>query len=178
MKKLEPGDSVLVIFPANEVSLEIDRWRQIYDPNQKAIPPHVTVVYPPFISEKQWSLEKKKFATCLRAFEPFKITIQELGYFKGDSNILWLKPESDESLLRIHSALEERFPEYVPSSRLGYVPHVTVGLFESQEALFQAKETILSKWKILHFVVDELFYAVLGGDGIWHIEDRVHLKNN
>ncbi|TET11689.1 2'-5' RNA ligase family protein [Candidatus Aerophobetes bacterium] len=145
---------------------------------KKAIPPHITVVYPPFISEKKWLPEKEKFATCLRAFEPFKVTIWELGHFKGDSNILWRKPESDESLLRIHSALEERFPEHVPSSRLGYVPHVTVGLFESQEALFQAKETILSKWEILHFVVDEMFYAVLGGDGIWHIEDRLHLKNN
>jgi len=98
--------------------------------------------------------------------------------FKGDSNVLWLKPESGESLLRIHSTLEKRFPEHVPSSRFGYVPHVTVGFFESQEVLFQAKETILSEWKTLHFVVDELLYAVLGSDGIWHIEDRLHLKGN
>lgn len=178
MQELVPGSSALVIFPPNEVSLTIDKWRSAYDPNKKVIPPHITVAYPPFIPEKQWSLKQEEVAACLRAFEPFMITLHELGYFREDAKVLWLKPEDGGNLQRMHSALQKQFPEYVPSSRLGYVPHVTVGFFESERALHKAKEVILAEWKTVQFGVDELHYAVLGDDAVWHIKDRLYLKGN
>ncbi len=178
MQKLVPGNSALAIFPPNAASLAIDKWRCVYDPNHMKIPPHITVAYPPFITEKQWVLKQKEIATCLRAFEPFTVTLLELGCFEGEVNVLWLKPEDDGNLQRVHSALQERFPENVPSSQLGYVPHVTVGFFESERALHQAEDAIKTEWEMVRFRVDEVVYAVLGDDGVWHIKDKLHLGGN
>lgn len=178
MTKVAPGDSALVIFPTKEISVEIDKWRRVYDPNHKTIPPHMTIAFPPFISEKQWLLKRENFTTLFRTFGPFKITLQKLGYFKGDSFVLWLESKDGGNLLRIHTALQEQFPEYVPSSQVEYIPHMTIGFFESERALLQAKEVILAEWKTVQFIVYKLLYVALGDDGIWHIKDKLYLKNN
>ncbi|MGB3341440.1 MAG: 2'-5' RNA ligase family protein [bacterium] len=175
MTKFTPGDSALVIFPTEEISMEIDKWRRVYDPNSKVIPPHMTMAFPPFISDKQWLQERENFTTVLRAFEPFKVTLQKLGYFKGDSFVLWLEPEDGDDFIRMHSALQKQFPKYVPLSEFEYVPHLTIGSFESKEAMHQAKKIISSEYKALKFMADNVVYTVLDNDGIWYIKDRLSL---
>ena len=175
MKVPVSGDSGLGIFLPEEVSLEIDKWRRVYDPYHEAIPPHITVTYPPFIPEKEWPLVRPALVKCLRAFHPFNITLKELGTFAGSPCVLWLKPEDGGNLSCIYVTLAERFPNYVSALPFDYIPHLTVGFFNSQEALSQAQEAISSGMKSFHFQVDELLYMVLGGDGTWRIRDRLPL---
>ncbi len=170
-----PGDSGLGIFPPKEISGEIDRWRRVYDPNHEGIPPHITVAYPPFIPEKDWGMNRPALVECLKDFQPFTITLKELGTFAGNPSVLWLRPEDEGALSRIHSALASRLSTYVLTLPVGYVPHLTLGFFESQEALSKAQEVILSEIKPLHFQADELIYMVFGDDSVWRIRDRLPL---
>jgi 2'-5' RNA ligase len=134
------------------------------------------VAYPPLIPEKEWPLMRSALVECLRVFQPFNITLKEVGTFAGSTHVLWLKPEDGGNLSRIHVTLSERFPDYVPALPFDYIPHLTVGFFNSQQALSQAQEAILSGIKALHFRVDELIYMVLDSDGVWGIRDRLPLE--
>ena len=169
------GDSGLGVFLPEDVSLEIDKWRRVYDPCHEAIPPHITVTYPPFIPQKEWPLVRPALVKCLRAFHPFDVTLKKLETFAGSPCVLWLKPEDGGNLSRIYVTLTERFPTYVSALPFDYIPHLTVGLFNSQEALSQAQQAISSGMKSLHFQVDELLYLLFGDDGTWRIRDRLPL---
>ena len=175
MTKFTPGDSALVILATEEINMEIDKWRRAYDPNSNVIPSHITIAFPPFISEKQWLQERENFTAFFRVFEPFKVTLQKLGHFKGDSFVLWLEPEDGEHILRMHYALQKQFPKHVPISEFEYIPHLTIGSFESEEVMLQAKKTISSECKPLKFNVDNVVYIVMDNDDIWHVKDRISL---
>ena len=170
-----PGDSALGFFPPGEISEEIDRWRCIYDPHHEGIRPHITVAYPPFIPETEWGMNRPALAELLRDFPPFSITLRELGTFAGSPAVLWLRPEDGGHLSRLHSALADHLPAYILTLPVGYVPHLTLGFFESQEALAEAQKVILSEIKPLHFEADELNYMVFGDDAVWHTRDRLPL---
>jgi 2'-5' RNA ligase len=165
---------LVVLFP-EEVGVEIDKWRRIYDPRYQMVPPHITVAYPPFVPEKEWPLVRPALVECLSRFQPFRIHLEELGAFAGSPHVLWLKPEDDGNLMRIHAALEERFAQYVPASPFDYIPHVTIGAFHSEEELFRAQEAILSEWKPCHSHVNELVYMSSDNDGVWCVCTRLPL---
>ena len=169
------GDSGLGIFLPREISLEIDGWRRAYDPHRAEIPPHITLAYPPFVPEEDWGSERPAIVECLQDFQPFTITLRETGTFAGSPSVLWLRPEDGGNLSRLHAALARQLPAYVPASPLGYVPHVTLGFFDSQEALSRAQGVILAEIRPLHFQADELIYMVFGNDGVWRTRDRLPL---
>jgi 2'-5' RNA ligase len=170
-----PGDSGLGFFPVGEVSSEINSWRCIYDPHLEEIAPHITVAYPPFIPERDWAANRPAIVELLKDFRPFPITLEELGTFPGTPSVLWLRPEDGGALSRLHSALVDLLPAYILTSPLGYVPHLTLGFFDTPEALAEAQKVILSKIKPLHFEADELIYMVFGDDGVWRTHDRLPL---
>ena len=170
-----PGDSALGFFPPDEISAEIDRWRCIYDPNHEGIRPHITVAYPPFIPEKGWATNRPALVELLKDWPPFPVTLRDLGTFAGSPAVLWLRPEDGGRLTRLHDALAGLFPAYELTLPVGYVPHLTLGFFETPEALAEAQKVILSEIKPLHFEADELIYMVFGDDSMWHTRDRLSL---
>jgi 2'-5' RNA ligase len=176
MRQIEPGESALVIFPTSSISSVIDDWRQVYDPYQKMIPPHITIAYP-FIPEEQWSLKCKIIVAGLRTVKPFPVMLKELGYFDKKAYVLWLKPECGSNLIHIHNILQHLFPEYFSSSSLGYIPHLTLGFFKSMEELLKAKTTISAKWKPIEFIASKIHYAVFGENTVWHIKDKLSLSS-
>ncbi len=169
-----PGDSALVFCPPDEVSAEIDRWRCIYDPHHEGIRPHITMAYP-FIPEAEWAMNRPALAEFLTGFAPFSVTLRSLGTFPGKPAVLWLRPEDGGHLSRLHSALAGRLPAYMPASPLAYVPHLTLGFFDTPEALAEAQKVILSEIKPLHFEADELIYMVFGDDNVWRTRDQLPL---
>lgn len=175
MRQTGPENRGLVVLFPEEVSADIDKWRRIYDPRYQMVPPHVTVAYPPFISQREWPLLRPALVECLSRFQPFRIQLKELGAFAGSPHVLWLKPEDNGNLVRIHAALAERLPEHVPALPFDYVPHVTIGTFESEGELFRAQEAILSEWKPCHSQVNELVYMSSDSDGVWCVCTRLPL---
>ena len=78
-----PGDGALFVLPSQRVQAKIVPWRRRYDPEHwRTIPPHITVAYP-FVRHEDWPEVKPAFTACLQAFQPFWITLAELGVFEA-----------------------------------------------------------------------------------------------
>jgi 2'-5' RNA ligase len=175
MSSLAPGDGALFVLPSQRVQAKIVPWRRRYNPEHwRTIPPHITVVYP-FVRYDDWPEVQPAFSACLEAFQPFWITLGQLGVFESPQTVLWFRPDDGGMLTRIHAALAERFPAQVQAGPLGFVPHLTVGFFDSAAAMAQAKATIEETWCPLRFRVRSLCYATLHDDGIWRTCDGLSL---
>ncbi|KPJ73598.1 hypothetical protein AMJ52_03530 [candidate division TA06 bacterium DG_78] len=169
-----PEDTALVIIPSKEISTVIIEWHRLYYPFHTTVPPHITLAFP-FILEKNWQRKRSALNDCLKTFKAFDITLRELAVFTGSQRVLWLKPEDSGNLLRIHTALAEKFSDYFVASEFEFTPHLTIGFFESDEMMYEAKNKISSEMKPLHFLVDEIVYMVCDEDEVWRIRDKIIL---
>jgi len=170
-----PGDGALFVLPSQRVQAKIVPWCRRYDPEHwRTLPPHITVGYP-FVRQEDWPAMQPAFAARLQAFQPFWITLAELGVFESPQAVLWFRPDDGGMLARIHAALVKRFPAHVQAGSLGFVPHLTVGFFDSPAAMAQAKTTIEATWRPLRFRARSLCYATLHDDGFWRTCDGLPL---
>jgi len=69
MTKFKTGDAALVVFPPKSIREKIDKWRRLYDPYYKIIPPHITMAYP-FIRERVWRMNRDPVASAIAKFAP------------------------------------------------------------------------------------------------------------
>lgn len=169
------GTGALFITPSQRVQAKIVPWRRIYDPaHWRLIRPHITVAYP-FVRAEEWPAARPALVECLRAFPPFWITLAELAAFEQPGAVLWLRPDDGGALARIHAALAASFPAHFPPDPLSFVPHLTVGFFDSVTELAQARETIAAVWQPLRFRVAGLRYAVCAAGGLWRTCDAAPL---
>ena len=169
------SDAGLVIHPPEPICEKIDRWRRVYNRHYTVIAPHITVAYPPFVPEGEWLLVRPAPAAALRAFAPFDVTLRGLGTFEVDEFVLWLQPEDDGSLERLHAAIRALLPDYAMAAQHAYVPHLTLAFFNTVEAMHAARDRLAQKIKPLHFRAEAVTYAVLGADGRWHNRDALPL---
>jgi 2'-5' RNA ligase len=174
MTKFKAGDGALVVFPPKPVRGRIDRWRRIYDPYHKIIPPHVTMVFP-FMREKTWNKNRAKIASNIKTFAPFTITLREIHFFKGEPRVLWLKPSDKGELSSIHESLRRQFPKYVSSSGFDFVPHLSIGFLDTDQALRDAWKIVSDAWRPVTFKVDRIYYVVHNQRGRWRIKSTLPL---
>lgn len=166
------------IFLPENAAAEVLRWRCVYPGIlSEMVPPHITLVYSPFVPEAEWAQVRPALADCLRVFEPFDVTLKTVGTFPGDPAFLWLKPDDSGLLRRIRDTLAQRFPQYVPPSSAGpgFVPHVTVSVFNSDEGLLQARQAVAKGLAPVRFSVREFSYWALGQDDEWRDLDQLYL---
>jgi len=175
MRQPAPGDRGLVVLPNDDVTVRVDSWRRSYDANYGIVPPHITVAYPPFVPEEEWPEVRAAIIECMSQFWPFEVRLRCLGAFSGDSYYLWLKPEDGGNLVRIHAELVTHFPRYVPPLPYKYQPHLTIGVFDSQQALRTARRAVRKELTPLEFVVKELVYLSPDSRGVSFVCSRVPL---
>ncbi len=175
MKVPIAGDRALVVLLPHALRLQVDRWRRLYDPNHNIIPPHITVAYPPFVPEEEWPSVRPEVVECMGHFAPFHVELRGTGWFAGEPSYLWLRPEDDGSLARIHATLAEHFPHYVQQLPFEYQCHLTIGVFDSQERLREAEARILAEWEPCHFEVQHLVYMSLEAHGLWCVCGQIPL---
>jgi len=174
MRTPDSADRALVILLPKRIWGEVNRWRQAYDPNYSIFPPHITVVYPAFIPAEQWSSLRLAVRQCLAQFRPFQIGLDGLGTFEDKHYVLWLRVDDGGQLSRIRDSLMHCLPQHVPPSAFAYVPHVTIGAFESQAELHTANEA-LRTLKPRRFTVRHLTYLFPDAHGVWSIYSHVAL---
>ena len=175
MRSSPPGDTALYVLLPQKPAEIVSRWRRLYDPASGNIEAHITIAFPPFVPLKRWSAVRPAVEAILGDYEPFQVIIRETGRFSGSQHILWLRPEDDESLVRVRAALEKALPRYVPKLPYDFVPHVTIGLLDSEDALVQAQTAVRAEIEPLRFLVDRLTYGTCGDDGTWHNTDSLLL---
>ena len=174
MSPISPGEGALVILLPLEAAQAADHWRRLYDPNVDLIPPHITLAFQ-FVPAAGWPQHAAAVAKLLAKFAPFPITLEKVSYFAYPSSVLWLKPQDDGAIVRIHTALELFFPNLMPAEPLGFIPHATLGFFNSDEALRQAQWTVQSAFKPQQFVANEAVYLTYNGSR-WQVVARLPLQ--
>ena len=155
------GLEILIQGPAGEA---IDAWRSRYDQTYPELEPHISLAYPPFVPFEQWKQVKPALVACLEAFEQFPILFNTPGFFQANSpiepHVLWLKPEDGGMLERIRRTLEKEFPNFVPPMPRSYIPHVSIGFIQGDEALQEALARVRAEMKPFEFEVTEVVYEV------------------
>src|SRR5512140_3938275 len=149
------GEGALAINLPREAAEAADRWRERYDPNFKIIRPHITLAYPFRVLPADWPGRREELAGLVGRFAPFWVTLAQASCFTAPARVLWLKPESGGEIERLRRALEQRFPQLVPPDTLGFVPHVTLGFFDTDAALEEARRSVQSAEPPLRFEVRE-----------------------
>ena len=175
MLEFAAQDRALVALVPDPVAQEVDKWRARNDPYHEIVPPHITVAYPPFVPHEDRQAIRPAVARFLDLQQPFTIRLHELGVFDAAPHFLWLKPEDDGALSRIRSRPEESIPQYVPELPYPYQAHVTIGLFESREALLTAQQCVMAEWKPCSFELNDLVYMSPDRSGQWCVCSRLHL---
>lgn len=165
----------LGVLPPTEIGEKIDAWRKAYDPSYTVFGPHITLAYPPFVSQDRWAAFSLALAGCLEDFTPFKVTLAQVDRFEGSPNILWLRPEDGGALVSIRRVLEKQFPGECPPLPFRFQPHLTIGQFDDLDALEEARARVTLELKPLQFEIDRVYYVGLAPDGHWRSRDYLRL---
>ena len=174
MKTPNPKDRALVVVLPKRLCADIDTWRRAHDPNYDLVPPHITVAYPPFVPEEEWPRLRLGMRYCLGRFHPFQVLLDGLGTFENNSHVLWWKVQDEGHLSRIRASLMRCSPGHVPPLPFGYVPHVTIGVFESKSELDKVREAMRAL-KSRRFTVRRLTYLSPDERGVWSVYSHVPL---
>jgi 2'-5' RNA ligase len=73
--------------------------------------------------------------------------------------------------------MQELFSKHLSQPALAYVPHMTIGLFQSVDELFEARKAVQKQLKPLRFNVDRLIFAIFETEG-WRIHDHINLPQH
>lgn len=175
MKTPNPQDRALVVLLPERICADINTWRRAHDPNYGIMAPHITVAYPPFVPEEHWPTMRLAVRQCLGQSRPFQVLLRGLGTFENSHYVLWLRVEDEGQLSRIRAALMHCLPERVPPLPFEYVPHVTIGVFESRSDLRKAEEAMRAQMKPRRFTVRRLTYLSPDERGVWSVFSHVPL---
>jgi len=130
----------IMIFPEFDNMKCIDDLREKYDPLADKVRPHITLVFP-FESAFTENEISKKLNNVLHKIKPFEIKLQGLS-LRGR----WLLLDvinGTEILTEIHKMLyNDEFAEYKPSWLNQFVPHITVGRFDSENEALAVYEKV------------------------------------
>ena len=129
------GEGALVILPPPDIMTAVDVWRSRYDSHVHTIPPHITVAFPFVIKPEEWPDLKPAIRECLADFAPFSIVLQTTGVFESPAGVLWLRPDDGGVITAIRTALAQKYPVAIAPLPFEFIPHMTLGFFETPQAL-------------------------------------------
>lgn len=171
-----PGDNALGIILPDQLCRIIDPWRKEYDPFYEIFPPHITLIYPPFITPREWEKLKPELQKLLQHFFQFDICLNELGNFNSEQNwVLWIKPEDNGCLHLLRKLIVNRFWEYISIMPFDYIPHVTVGRFDSYQDYLLAEKRVKNELVPMKFKLKTIHYLIFDDKWTFNIEDKVNI---
>jgi len=165
------GQGVLAIMLPAEATGQIGSWRARFDPYHLTIPPHVTVMYPPFVGQADWQAERTALARWLAGFPAFDVTLARTGTFLAPRHVLWLQPDDGGMIRRFEATVREHFGLLPAPPPYEFTPHVTLGFFDDEAALRQAEAEVMAALTPIVFRVTEATYLFGKEDGTWEIGD-------
>lgn len=174
-----PQATSLSIIPPAEVCDEIDTLRRRYGRLAAYVPPHITLIYPPFLSLEQWPVFCLELAEFFSQTVPFEVTLRRIERFHGLPMALWFLPEDPTPLINLRNGIQQRFSGSLEPLPPDFIPHLSVGTFDDLSSLAAAHSALEAVWKPQTFVVDRLFYLVqLPEGGRWAVRDYLRLGQN
>lgn len=178
MESSKPGDGGLFIFLPDEITKKIYSWQSRFEEYVKMPKPHLTMMYPPYISRDMWKIYRKETSAAAKSFKPFKVEFTDTGYFK-DPFFLYIAPSYCKDLYDMNLKLSAICPDNITGLNLEpFIPHVSIGTFATEELVLKAQKQLggFMKDAGLSFTVREIFYTVLDDDFRWKIHDIISLQ--
>lgn len=150
----------IMIFPEFENMKYIESLREKYDPLFNKVRPHITLVFP-FESSYETRELKSILQQHLSTYKPFEINVQGLCAF---DYWLFLKlTKGGDKIEEIHSKLyQNEFTECKPQWLHYYVPHITVGQFNTKEKLMAVYQNEGDFTNIFHCIANKISVEIIG----------------
>jgi len=120
---------------------ELDKIRKEYSPDADKFKPHLSLVYP-FEVEDQKGL-KEHIKKSLEGIYPFKLIMKGLGKSVKEFYLYLLVDQGMKEIMNLYDRLNsEILSEFENPDMPKYIPHITLGVFNSLEEIYEAKEKL------------------------------------
>ena len=145
--------SALVILPTMNRWKLIESYREEYDPSFHRWPPHINLLWP-FFDLTNCEDDEENVLLPLRlllsGYKRFDIGINEIDSFiENHISFMKLSSESTDHVKELYERLIGLFPQCSRKNRNSYNPHMTIGQFDNEEKLNQAKLILSEFLKIM-----------------------------
>ena len=140
--------TAVVLIPSESVQPPVQDIRRIHDRNFVRWMPHITLLYP--------FAERNDFIDVIPALEkaaqqvsPFCVELTRFDTFQHrKSCTMFLVPEPEDEIVRLHSTLIRHLPDYDDTARFagGFHPHLSVGQF-SHRSLRTEQQRLHTEWQ-------------------------------
>ncbi|WP_042356450.1 YjcG family protein [Bacillus rubiinfantis] len=114
----------VVIFPSKQLQDLANSYRKRYDPHYALITPHLTLMNAFEATEENAKAFADKLQQIARSKTPFTLKTSKISSFYPVNNVIYLKVEPDEELMKLHHDIHE-IGNY--QSEYAFVPHITIG---------------------------------------------------
>ena len=110
--------------------------------------PHITLLYP-FAERRDFETITPALAKAVQQVSPFSIQLVRFDAFRHrKSCTMFLVPEPEDEILRLHNALMTHLPDYDDTARFagGFHPHLSVGQFQHR-SLQTEQQRLQAEWR-------------------------------
>ena len=140
--------TAVVLIPPETVQPPIQAIRQIHDRNFERWMPHITLLYP-FAERPDFARVTPALTRAVQQMSPFSVELARFDAFKHrKSCTMFLVPEPEDEIVRLHSVLLEHLPDYDDTARFtgGFHPHLSVGQFQHR-SLRAEQQRLQTEWQ-------------------------------
>lgn len=174
-KRFRKGGA-LAVGVSGDAEEYVNGFRRRYDQHVSRIMPHITLAFAPELDLDQWSQRRARLAETLVALDPFIVHVAETGVFLQEELVLWLKPVAARgNLKRLRDIVLAAFPDVLFERRYDFVPHISIGFFETAQALSAAKSAVDGDLRPFSFRVSFLSFLLADTDDVWQCVDTIDL---
>ena len=149
--------TAVVLIPPESVHPPIQAIRSVHDRNFERWMPHITLLYP-FAERRDFASIIPTLTKAAQQVFPFSVAFARFDAFKHrKSATMFLVPEPEDEIVRLHSALLHHLPDYNDTARFpaGFHPHLSVGQFQHR-SLHTEQQRLQTEWQPLHCEIEAM----------------------
>ena len=149
--------TAVVLIPPETVQPPIQAIRQIHDRNFERWMPHITLLYP-FAARPDFAQITPALAKAAQQMTPFSVELTRFDTFRHrKSCTMFLIPEPEAEIVRLHSVLLQHLPDYDDTARFtgGFHPHLSVGQFQHR-SLQAEQHRLQTEWQPIRYETTNL----------------------
>lgn len=146
----------IILFPSFHNINVIKSIREKYDPLEKYIAPHITIVFP-FDSDLSTDDLKSHFNKVLKGMKKFNVQLKNFtGDFRDGYLFLNVKKGND-NIIELHDKLYSGILESFLFRKVTYCPHLTVGKLQEQIEFDKALDELSCYTESFETVIDKIY---------------------
>ena len=119
--------------------------------------PHITLLYP-FAARPDFAQITPALAKAAQQMTPFSVELTRFDTFRHrKSCTMFLIPEPEAEIVRLHSVLLQHLPDYDDTARFtgGFHPHLSVGQFQHR-SLQAEQHRLQTEWQPIRYETTNL----------------------